>query len=111
MEQAAAFSKQYSIETPALYMAEQVKERARQSFSLACPELSLSLSFCACSMFVEGPFLTMHVGVGWAGQGQLGAARQMGEAAAAWGEYEFSFAQVWHVQQQLVVVLVSRAHT
>ena len=27
------------------------------------------------------------------------------------GEYEFSFAKVWHVQQQLVVVLVSRAHT
>ena len=46
VEQAAAFSKQYSIETPALYMAEQVKERARQSFSLACPELSLFLFLC-----------------------------------------------------------------
>ena len=43
VEQAAAFSKQYSIETPAVYMAEQVMGRARQSFSLACPELSLSL--------------------------------------------------------------------
>jgi len=30
VEQAAAFSRQYSIETPALYMAEQVRGRERE---------------------------------------------------------------------------------
>jgi len=112
VEQAAAFSKQYSIETPALYMAEQVKERARQSFSLACPELSLSLSLSVPVVCLSRDLFSRCM---WVSDGQAKGSSVLRDK---WekrrlhgGEYEFSFAQVWHVQQQLVVVLVSRAHT
>jgi hypothetical protein len=57
VEQAAAFSRQYSIETPALYMAEQVRGRERECSRRGLLwVVCLPLSLCACGIFVESSF-------------------------------------------------------